>query len=357
MCWFFKKRKKRKEEENLAKEAKKREILEENSDDMKLQTTPEEEQAKTRDLDKILDVNDIEIGGDLEQEIENIENQDQNQEKESEISEPKAQVFAWPKTEKVEESLDKKEVIEKKPKESKAKYTGKYEVYPEAGFFKFRLKASNGEILAVSFRYSTEKGALSGIETFKKNVETGIFEVVTDKSNFSVFNLFNATGARVIISGEFYNNFKQAQSAVESVKKFYSTNRIEILSSIHESDIREENVELEPVENSLNGKYEIYNEANLYFVRLKANNAQVLFVSQGYSSKASAKSGLQTIQKAIDDDRFSVANDKLGRFRFNLYSSTNQLILSGETYPVKSSCISAINSVRKFSKKAKVAEL
>lgn len=242
-------------------------------------------------------------------------------------------------------------------KETVTKYSGKYEIYPEAGSYKFRLKASNGEILAVSFRYTSEKGALSGIDTFKKNVDSGIFEIYTDKSDYSQFVLYNSNKARVIIIGEFYPNEKQAQSAVESVKKFYNTEKIDILKSIPESDIREELIEIEKVDELSTGKYEIYQEKDNFYVRLKANNAQVLFVSTNYSSKASAKQGLETIKKAISENRFTVGRDKQNRYQFNLYSSTNQLILTGEIYPQKSSCISAINSVRKFAKNAKIIEL
>ncbi|MDY0023557.1 MAG: YegP family protein [Candidatus Izemoplasmatales bacterium] len=256
------------------------------------------------------------------------------------------------------EAKPKKIVEKKKTKEEETlKYNGKYEVYKEAGHYKYRLKASNGEILAVSMPYTTDKGAISGIETFKKNVEAGVFEIYTDKSNYSQFHLYNANKARVILVGEFYKGVKQAQSAVESVKKFYKTIKIDTISKIPEDEIREELIKFEKIEANASGKYEIYQEGNSYYVRLKANNAQVLFVSSGYSSKASAKQGLETIKTAIAEKRFTVAKDKQDRYQFNLYSATNQLILTGETYPQKSSCISAINSVRKFAEKAKIVEI
>lgn len=260
------------------------------------------------------------------------------------------------------EELKKQRITETKKKTTQTKktttkYNGKYEVYPEAGVYKFRLKASNGEILAVSFRYTTQKGAISGIDTFKKNVSNGVFEIYTDKSGFSQYNLYNQSKARIIMVGEFYTSEKLAESAVESVKRFYDTDRIDFLNQIVESEIREELISFDKVEPTTTGKYEIYKEDKDYFVRLKANNAQVLFTSQGYASKATAKQGLETIRNAIENNQFTVGKDKQNRYQFNLYSSTNQLILTGETYPVKSSCISAINSVRKFGIKAKVVEV
>ncbi len=106
------------------------------------------------------------------------------------------------------------------PKQPAGRYAGKYEIFPEAGFYKFRLKASNGEILVVSQGYAAKTGVAAGIETFKKNVEAGVFEVYTDKSGFAQFALFSANKSRLIAAGEFYETETRAQSAAESVKKF-----------------------------------------------------------------------------------------------------------------------------------------
>jgi len=46
----------------------------------------------------------------------------------------------------------------------------KFEVYTDkAGEFRFRLKARNGEIIAVSEGYTAKAGCLNGIESVKKN--------------------------------------------------------------------------------------------------------------------------------------------------------------------------------------------
>lgn len=47
---------------------------------------------------------------------------------------------------------------------------GKFELYRDpAGKFRFRLKASNGQVLAASQAYATRKSALEGIESVKKH--------------------------------------------------------------------------------------------------------------------------------------------------------------------------------------------
>ena len=55
----------------------------------------------------------------------------------------------------------------------------KFEMYEDkAGEFRFRLKARNGEIIAVSEGYTAKAGCLNGIESVKKNA--GDAEVVEE---------------------------------------------------------------------------------------------------------------------------------------------------------------------------------
>ncbi|MCK5128968.1 MAG: YegP family protein [Clostridiales bacterium] len=47
---------------------------------------------------------------------------------------------------------------------------GKFEVYKDKkGEFRFRLKASNGQIIATGEGYSSKAACLNGIESVKKN--------------------------------------------------------------------------------------------------------------------------------------------------------------------------------------------
>jgi hypothetical protein len=47
---------------------------------------------------------------------------------------------------------------------------GKFELYKDrADKFRFRLKAGNGEIIAVSEAYNSKASALGGVESVRKN--------------------------------------------------------------------------------------------------------------------------------------------------------------------------------------------
>lgn len=236
------------------------------------------------------------------------------------------------------------------------RYSGKYEIYPEAGGFKFRLKASNGEILVVSQVYASKAGATSGIETFKKNAETGAYEFYTDKSNFTQLMIYTPNKSRLIATGEFYESVQRSNAAAESVKKFYTTDKIASLDAIDPSDVREELVDLQPIEAKTNGKFDFFEEGGQFMYRLKASNGEVLFTSNGYSSKASAITGLEVVKKAIEAGSFHVKKDKQGRYQFELYALNKSMLITGETYPNKESCMNALDSVRRFYQKAKIVE-
>jgi len=48
--------------------------------------------------------------------------------------------------------------------------SGKFELYTDnAGKFRFRLKASNGQTIAASQAYASKKSALEGIESVRKH--------------------------------------------------------------------------------------------------------------------------------------------------------------------------------------------
>ena len=47
---------------------------------------------------------------------------------------------------------------------------GKFEIYKDkANKFRFRLKAGNGEVIAVGEAYESKAGCLNGIESIRKN--------------------------------------------------------------------------------------------------------------------------------------------------------------------------------------------
>jgi uncharacterized protein len=67
-----------------------------------------------------------------------------------------------------------------KPAKIKPAKTGRYEIFKDkAGEYRFRLKAPNGEIIAVSEGYKEKKSCLNGIQSVKRNALSIIIEELT----------------------------------------------------------------------------------------------------------------------------------------------------------------------------------
>jgi len=58
---------------------------------------------------------------------------------------------------------------------------GKFEVYKDkADKYRFRLKAGNGEVIAVGEAYESKASCLNGIESIKKNAPDATIDDQTD---------------------------------------------------------------------------------------------------------------------------------------------------------------------------------
>jgi uncharacterized protein YegP (UPF0339 family) len=58
---------------------------------------------------------------------------------------------------------------------------GKFEVYKDkAGKYRFRLKAGNGEIIAIGEAYESKASAINGIQSIRSNAEAATLVDLTD---------------------------------------------------------------------------------------------------------------------------------------------------------------------------------
>ncbi|MDQ3155894.1 MAG: YegP family protein [Actinomycetota bacterium] len=58
---------------------------------------------------------------------------------------------------------------------------GKFELYSDkAGKYRFRLKAGNGQVIAVGEAYGSKSSALNGIESVRKNAAGASLDDQTD---------------------------------------------------------------------------------------------------------------------------------------------------------------------------------
>jgi len=104
---------------------------------------------------------------------------------------------------------------------------GKFEVYKDkAGKFRFRLKAGNGQIILTGEAYSAKNACLEGVDSVKKNSQKETaFEVYEDKKGGFRFRL-KASNGEVIGQGESYNAKSGCMNGIESVKKNAADSKI-----------------------------------------------------------------------------------------------------------------------------------
>lgn len=107
-----------------------------------------------------------------------------------------------------------------------------------------------------------------------------------------------------------------------------------------------------PVSTGMHGKWRITETEDGFVASLYASNGVLMLNSEAYTTEKGAKNGIDTIKKNAENGTFQIKQDKNGRFNFKLFSLQKRLICIGASYPTRSSCESAIESVKNFAKSA-----
>ena len=105
---------------------------------------------------------------------------------------------------------------------------------------------------------------------------------------------------------------------------------------------------------------------------LKATNGQVIATSEVYTTMASCKGGIASVQKnapeaAVENQtvegymaerhpKFEVYADKGGEFRFRLKATNGQIIAVSEGYSTLANCLNGVESVKKNAVDAEITE-
>ena len=272
---------------------------------------------------------------------------------------PTARATAEPAAKKSASKTAVKQAAKKAESVKEAKATvGKWIIKEKGeGEFVAFLYANNGEIMLTSEIYTSEESARAGIDTIRKNVDGGTFVNYKDKNKNFYFKLKSVKN-RILCVSETYKSEALAESAKESVKRFVSS---PVQSGV-EKDITVVKYVLpkkeEPVDtrSAYSGKWKIEKDGDTYMAKLFASNGELLLNSESYVSYASAKSAIATIVTNGVAGNFIIDSDKKGRYFFKLRSAQKATLCIGETYAKLDSCQSAIESVRRFLKTAKLTE-
>ena len=243
-----------------------------------------------------------------------------------------------------------------KPEKPKGRtYNGKYEIYPDGDGYRYRLKASNGEVLIVSEVYASHEGVLKAIGAVKRNVESGEIRIIEDKHGMFKFKL-TSKNYRVLALGSNYSTEKSAIRASESFKKFAVKADIVEVSANAEADLISSVVEINLEENKTGGKFVIERFNGEFSWDLLASNGQILCQAEGYTSKAGVMSSIESFRRNIENGVFKVVKDKNDNYHYNLYTPSGRVAAVGETYNTRALAESAVHSVVSYYKNAEIVE-
>ncbi len=121
------------------------------------------------------------------------------------------------------------------------------------------------------------------------------------------------------------------------------------------------------------GKFEIkVTSKGNYMFNLKAGNGQVIATSETYASLDACEKGIESVRKnsqaAVEDQtvadyeklshpKYEVYTDKAGEIRFRLKATNGQIIVTGESYRSKASCLKGIASIKNNAPEAKIVNI
>lgn len=327
----------KKVKEEAMEEVKEEPVEEENDAEDLLKDIPDADE-----MEKELDKKQAEEAKAKEEKVEETPAVAEEKKPEPEKKAPAAKKKAEPKKTATVAAKESAPVKEAAPKQA----NGKWLLVPESdGYYFGKLFASNGELLLQTERYKGVSGLKSGIETIKKNIDKDNFEITVDKNKTYNFKLFASNNGLLCI-GEGYTSRENALSAINSVKNFSTS--LTFVSDEPEI-LEDKEFKIAEKDKNENGKWVIFEEGDGYtYAELRANNGQVLFVTEKYKGINSLRSGLDSIRKNIKNGNFSMRKDKNDNFNFKIFSENKRLLGLGAGYSSAANCESAILSVMKF---------
>ena len=235
-------------------------------------------------------------------------------------------------------------------------YQGKYEVFEENNYYRYRLKASNGEVLFVSEMYASHDTALKSIDAIKRNLEKGKTSIIVDKKKNYKFKLVAANHRALAISAN-YGSEKSAQSALESFKRFALTDDIVDIELPQEQlDSSLVLVSKKKEEDKKGGKFVLRKDANGEFSwEFKANNGEILCQKNGYSNKNSLETAIVAFKDTVRNGDFYISKDKNNLYQYKLYNK-GRLFVVGESYQTDDAVESVVTSILNFLELATISD-
>ncbi len=194
---------------------------------------------------------------------------------------------------------------------------GKFETLQgRDGKFYFHLLAGNGERVLASQSYTTRQSAEVGIESVKANGVDASRYLLRETEDGSAYFVVIAKNGEIIGVSEIYESTSNANRAIASVVNVVKT-------TVARGPVLPGNAKFETFK-GIDGRY--------YF-HLQAGNGEIVLQSQGYTAKASALNGIDSVaQNGGIASRYHVLGAADGRSYLVVKAANGQVIAWSETY-------------------------
>ncbi len=344
--------------------AESKETVEEEKEEEPVEETKEED-SKEPTTEEVEETNETTEETPVEEEKEETVEETKEPEEETPVEEPKEEETpveaeetpTEEETKEVEEAsavkTDEKESYDEE-EEKERTVKGKYVIVSEGPNYRYKLKASNGEVIIVSEPYTSEKSVRTGIETLKKNLEVSRCDVVEDKHGLFSFRVMTPQG-RCLATSANYSTKVSATNAIESYKRWALSENVVVDDNADADHSEVEKVDFE-IEQENTGTYIIKEEGDGFVYQLIAANKRVIATSLVYQSKASCKEALEKFRNVVYEGSFYVYKDKNSKYQFKLYNTQSRLVLAGEVYDSKQAVISVVETIKRLAKLATLVE-
>jgi hypothetical protein len=199
------------------------------------------------------------------------------------------------------------------------------------GQYYFDLVADNGQNVLRSEGYETQQGAASGIASVIANgVDAHSFVVAQAKNGTFYFNLM-AGNHEVVGTSQMYVTKSNATRGANTVR-----------SLISRTGVTPKSVPAPRAQ-----RFEVFQgEDRQYYFHLRAGNGEIVLVSEGYTTKASAINGIASVQSngrsTASYETFQAVN---GQYGVRLLAANHETVAQGELYASKSNATRAVGTL------------
>ncbi|HEY1956589.1 MAG TPA: YegP family protein [Polyangiaceae bacterium] len=195
----------------------------------------------------------------------------------------------------------------------------------------FDLVAANGQNVLRSQGYTSATSAKTGIASVVENaVDPSAYQLLEATDGTWYFNL-TAANHEVIGTSEMYVSKSNATRGASTVRAL--ANLLGQSPSVLKA--------------TKQARFEVFTgEDKKFYFHLRAGNGEVVLGSQGYTAKASALSGIASVQtNGVEDARWSTPAAVDGEYGIRLVAGNGAIIGSGELYTSASDAQRAVGTI------------